>query len=116
MVLFVLFITILITFPMSVYAQSDISCSEEKIQQTELSETAIFSRIGREYDGVCHCGARREKAELLRTRTGGCIDLKHDVNKCVFYDRRYYYYCTNPYCNDNWYSEWENYKVEHNIL
>lgn len=115
-VLYLFGITMLMTSPMIVYAQSGVSCNEAKIQQAILYGTANSCRIGVEHDGVCHCGARREKVELLRTRTGGCIDLKHDVNKCVFYDHRYYFYCTNPYCNDSWYSEWENYKAEHNIL
>ncbi len=93
-------VMILLMSPARAYAQSDTGM--------------ISPHVGVEQDGYCHCGARREKVELIRTRTDRCEE--HGVGKCLFYDSRYYHYCTNSNCNDNWYDTWKYYKTEHNVL
>ncbi len=73
----------------------------------------LLRRVQAEPDGMCHCGAQREKVIKLRVRSGECEE--HGVGTCVFSEERYYCYCTNPNCGDNWYTEWKTYKVGHNV-
>lgn len=63
--------------------------------------------------GICHCGGNREETVYLRVDLAYCP--AHGVscrNYYVFY-KQTYFYCTNPYCGDNWYSDWEAYYSEH---
>ncbi len=97
--------------PLAVNAQSSMPRDNYIVPQIE-EDIVNITRSAPESDGFCHCGARREKVRYLSMRTGHCPI--HGVESgCIFKSERYYCYCTNPNCGDDWYTAWKEYEVEH---
>ena len=66
----------------------------------------VIAKITRTSTSICHCGAVRNETEYESIRFPQCPT--HGTG-CTLYSEiwvRTYFYCTNPNCGDNYYSEW----------
>jgi hypothetical protein len=68
---------------------------------TEFEEFAGLSITS----GYCHCGALRGETVYFRY-TGKVCPVTYTCTLTIE-ESRTYYYCTDPYCGDNYYSQWD---------
>ncbi len=83
-------ISMIVTYPMDVRAAYD----EIKVYSVKTGEK-------------CHCGSIRNVDIYSRTDTIYCNEHGPNCKKLKAMYFQYYYYCTNPYCGDNYYGDWE---------
>jgi len=62
---------------------------------------------------LCHCGGTRQQTYYLKGQTEPCPSHGAGCNDYTVAYIRDYYYCSNPYCGDNWYSAWRVYSTNH---
>ena len=77
--------------PMTAFASSHSEPAEEVILTIEARAS------------LCHCGGQRLESVIENISPVPCPVHGSSCSKCMLIEKRIYYHCSNPSCNDTYY-------------